>query len=121
VVLALNEVLQGDCLELMRSVPDSAIDLILTDPPYYKVKGEAWDNQWSTPEKFLEWIDLLSEQWQRILKPNGSLYCFASPKMSARVEVTIGLYTDLLIRWQWIDIAIGSKIGAAIYRDGDGC
>jgi adenine-specific DNA-methyltransferase len=112
VVLAMNEILRGDCLELMRSVPDSSIDLILTDPPYYKVKGDqAWDNQWSTPEKFLAWIDLLSEQWQRILKPNGSLYCFASPKMSARVEVTIGRRFNILnnIRWDKTNLPGGGK------------
>jgi adenine-specific DNA-methyltransferase len=38
---------------------------------------------------FIEWIGELSEQWQRILKPNGSLYCFASPQLRARVEVKI--------------------------------
>jgi adenine-specific DNA-methyltransferase len=114
----MNEVLQGDCLELMRSIPDSSIDLILTDPPYYKVRGDqAWDNQWSTPEKFLEWIDLLSEQWQRILKPNGSLYCFASPKMSARVEVTIGRRMNILNNIRWAKPKFSTK--AEMFRKSD--
>jgi site-specific DNA-methyltransferase (adenine-specific) len=61
----------------------------LTDPPYFKVKSDAWDRQWEKPTEFLAWLDQIAEQWQRILKPNGSLYCFASPQMAARVECQI--------------------------------
>ncbi len=41
--------IQGDCLEAMRAMPANSVDLIATDPPYYKVKGDAWDRQWATP------------------------------------------------------------------------
>jgi adenine-specific DNA-methyltransferase len=95
------QLLQGDCLELMRAMPDNSVDLIATDPPYYKVKGEAWDRQWDTPELFIAWIAKLCEQWQRILKPNGSLYVFASPQMAARVEVEIGRWFTILTRITW--------------------
>jgi adenine-specific DNA-methyltransferase len=70
--------LHGDCLEVMRGMDANSIDLIAVDPPYFKVKGDAWDHQWDKPEGFLAWIGQLCEQWQRLLKPNGSLYCFAS-------------------------------------------
>jgi adenine-specific DNA-methyltransferase len=101
--LAAEPVLQcGDCLELMRALPDNSVDLIATDPPYFKVKGEAWDNQWSTPAQFLAWMDLLAEQWQRVLKPNGSLYVFASPRMSARVEVLLDTRFNVLNRVRWV-------------------
>ncbi|MCB1719584.1 MAG: site-specific DNA-methyltransferase, partial [Candidatus Competibacteraceae bacterium] len=78
------------------------VDAIVTDPPYFRVKGEAWDNQWDSSEKFIEWIGQLSEQWQRILKPNGSLYVFASPKMACSVEGCIRERFKVLlnIRWQ---------------------
>jgi len=85
-----NAVACGDCLSVMPQLPESSVDLILTDPPYYKVKGEAWDRQWATPEKFLAWVGQLCAQWYRLLKPNGSLYVFASPKMAARVECVVG-------------------------------
>ena len=93
--------LQGDCLELMRALPDRSVDLIATDPPYYKVKGEAWDRQWDTPSAFLAWFDLLAEQWQRILRPNGSLYTFASPQMGARVEVLLRERFNVLNNITW--------------------
>lgn len=79
----------------------NSVDAIVTDPPYFKVKGEAWDHQWDKPAQFIEWMGQLAEQWQRILKPNGSLYVFASPKMAARVEVCIGETFNVLNRIAW--------------------
>jgi len=95
------EIRHGDCLELMRAMPDNSVDAVVTDPPYFKVKGEAWDRQWDKPAQFLEWMGMLSEQWQRILKPNGSLYVFASPKMAARVEVKVGERFSILMNAVW--------------------
>jgi len=34
----------ADCLEVMADMSANSVDAIITDPPYYKVKGEAWDN-----------------------------------------------------------------------------
>lgn len=91
----------GDCLEVMRAMPANSVDLIATDPPYYKVKGDAWDRQWATPAAFLAWFDLLAEQWQRILRPNGSLYAFASPQMGARVECLLRERFNVLNNITW--------------------
>ncbi len=80
---------------------DNSVDAIVTDPPYFKVKGEAWDRQWDKPTQFLAWLDTVAEQWQRLLKPNGSLYCFASSKMAARVECLIADKFHVLNRITW--------------------
>ena len=93
--------IHGDCLAVMQEMPANSVDLIATDPPYYKVKGDAWDRQWATPAAFLAWFDLLAEQWQRILRPNGSLYVFAWPKMSARVEVLLAERFSVLNTITW--------------------
>lgn len=92
---------QGDALDVLRSLPDACIDAVVTDPPYFRVKAEWWDRQWDKPAGFLAWIDLLTEQWSRVLKPNGSLFVFASPQMSARVECRIGERMDVLNRITW--------------------
>ncbi|MBK8399982.1 MAG: site-specific DNA-methyltransferase [Propionivibrio sp.] len=102
----------ADCLEVMADMSANSVDAIITDPPYYKVKGEAWDNQWDTPQKFLAWVGLLCEQFERILKPNGSLYFFASPQMAARVECEIGKRFAVLNSITWRKGAAGkSSVG----------
>ena len=97
-----NQIIQGDCLESLKSLADNSVDLIATDPPYFRVKGEAWDNQWSSPAKFLDWMDALCVQWKRVLKPNGSLYVFASPQMSHGVEGVIRQHFNVLNTIRWV-------------------
>ena len=92
----------GDCLDVLRTLPDCSVDAVVTDPPYYRVKGEDWDRQWDNPEAFLAWLDQVAEEWQRVLKPNGSLYCFASPQMAARVEVMLGRRFQVLNALVWL-------------------
>ena len=92
----------GDSASLLTLIPDNSVDLIATDPPYFRVKEHEWDRQWSTADAFLDWLQSLLVQFRRILKPNGSLYLFASPRMSARVECRIGELFQVLnnIRWR---------------------
>lgn len=92
---------EARCEDVLASLPDNSVDLIATDPPYFKVKNEPWDRQWDTAAGFLEWLDGILAGFYRVLKPNGSLYLFASPQMSARVECKIGERFNVLnnIRW----------------------
>jgi adenine-specific DNA-methyltransferase len=94
--------LHGDCLEMMRRLPDGCINLIATDPPYFRVKGEAWDRQWDDAAGFLAWLGEIADEWGRILAPNGSLYCFASPQMSARVEGVIAERFSVIGSLVWL-------------------
>ncbi len=115
--IPLDQIVCGDCLEVMKNLPDNSINLIYTDPPYFKVKGEAWDRQWETPAKFLDWIGQLCDEWQRILKPNGSLYVFASPKMAARVECKIAEKFNIINRITWRKPPFATK--AEMFRKED--
>jgi adenine-specific DNA-methyltransferase len=85
----------------MASMDANSVDAIVTDPPYFKVKGDAWDRQWDKPKQFLAWLDSIAEQWQRIMRPNGSLYCFASSKMAARVECMLSDRFQILSHIVW--------------------
>lgn len=91
----------GDALDVLRSLPSNSIDLIATDPPYFRVKGLAWDRAWDTRDGFIAWIGQLADEWCRVLKPNGSLYCFASPRMAGRVETEIGKRMEVLNHIIW--------------------
>jgi len=87
----------------MAGMDADSVDLIVTDPPYFKVKSEWWDRQWDDEGKFLEWIGRLCEQWRRILRPNGSLYVFAAAQrgMARKVANVVEERFHILneIRW----------------------
>lgn len=85
----------------MAGLPDNSVDLVLTDPPYFKVKGEDWDWQWDKPDEFIAWLDRVVEQLARVMKPNGSLYLFASPQMGGRVELLIRQRLNVLCNIRW--------------------
>jgi len=70
-VLPINEIIQGDCLEVMRGFPDNSVDLVVTDPPY-NIKKADWDN---IPD-YIEWCGKWLKECERVLKDNGSFYFF---------------------------------------------
>jgi site-specific DNA-methyltransferase (adenine-specific) len=115
--------IQGDCLDILPTLADNSIDLVLTDPPYHRVKGEAWDRQWKTDADYLDWLGRVLAEFQRVLKPNGSLYLFASPRMAARVEVKTGERFNVLNRVVWrkhdgsgYDTGMHSRMDEALLR-----
>ena len=61
--------LHGDCLELMKDIPDKSVDLILTDPPYNIGKAK-----WDKIPNYVEWCGKWFVECQRVLKDNGSFY-----------------------------------------------
>ena len=110
------QIIHGDCLDVLRAMPDGSVNLILTDPPYYRVKDSWWDRQWDTPAGFLAWLDSLLAEFARVLAPNGSLYLFASPQMAARVEVTVAERFRVLNSVTW-DKGGRSSSGRACKED----
>jgi site-specific DNA-methyltransferase (adenine-specific) len=91
----------GDSAGLLKLIPDNSVNLIATDPPYYRVKDCDWDKQWKTVNEFLGWLRSILAEFQRILKPNGSLYLFASPQMGARVECLVNKRFEVLTNIRW--------------------
>jgi site-specific DNA-methyltransferase (adenine-specific) len=64
----------GDCLELMKDIPDKSINLVLIDPPY-NIKKAKWD-KWKTVNDYVEFMGKVFLEIQRVLKDNGSFYFF---------------------------------------------
>lgn len=92
---------QADCLDLMAGMADDSVDLIATDPPYYKVVASEWDRQWKTKDDFMVWLDSVLAEFQRILKPTGSLYLFCNPYLAAETELLIGQRFRVLNHIVW--------------------
>ena len=68
------QLMQGDCLELMKGIPDGSVDLVVIDPPYNIGKAQ-WD-KWNTVNKYVEFMGKVFLEIQRVLKDNGSFYFF---------------------------------------------
>ena len=74
--------LHGDCLELLRALPDSSVDAVVTDPPYgLAFMGKRWD--YDVPSVDI-WAECL-----RVLKPGGHLLAFAGTRTQHRMAVRI--------------------------------
>ncbi len=73
---ALLRLLQGDCLDHLRNVADGTIDLVVADPPYWKVVNQKWDYKWRTLDEYVEWSALWLREALRVLRYGGSLYLF---------------------------------------------
>ncbi|MCL4379017.1 MAG: hypothetical protein M1160_01675 [Candidatus Marsarchaeota archaeon] len=69
----LDYVYYGDCLEYMRRMPNSCVDLIITDPPFNI--GKKYDSYKDNLrfEEYLNWCYQWLDEAVRILKPEGSL------------------------------------------------
>ena len=71
------DLMQGDCLEWMKEIPDGSVDMVLADPPYGTTACK-WDTVIDLP--------LMWEQLKRVIKPNGAIVMTASqPFTSALV------------------------------------
>ena len=71
--------MHGDCLKLMKDIPDGSVDLILTDPPYGTTQCK-WDT--------IIDLDLMWEQLKRIIKPNGAIVLFGAEPFSSVLRMS---------------------------------
>lgn len=81
---------QGDCLELMKSIPDKSIDMILCDLPYGMTSCK-WDSV--IP------FDLLWEQYERIIKDNRAIVLFGSQPFTS--ELIHSNIRNFKYEWIW--------------------
>ena len=78
----INQIIHGDCFDVLKNIPDSSIDLILTDPPYgLSLMGKDWDH--GVPGVQF-WIEAL-----RVAKPGAHLFAFGGTRTFHRLAVAI--------------------------------
>lgn len=83
------DLLCGDCLTLMKKIADESIDMIFADLPYGTTR-----NRWDTTID----LDLLWQQYIRIIKPNGVIALWAQSPF----DKTLALSNQKLYRYEWI-------------------
>jgi len=102
-----NHVLaEGDCLDIMKYIPDRSIDLVITDPPYNQNLdyGENFNDE-RLPGEYYSWLKRRLEDIPRILSREGSLYLISYPEINARLlpflEENLGLNYRRWITWHY--------------------
>jgi DNA modification methylase len=87
----------GDCLEVLKSIPDNSVDAVVCDPPYeLGFMGKKWDNT-GIAYNVNVWIEVL-----RVLKPGGHLLAFGGSRTYHRMAVAIedaGFEVREMIEW----------------------
>ena len=84
----------------MKDLESGVIDLIIADPPANGIVKDNWDNQWKTEDEYVEWLVDRVIEFERVLKPNGSLYLYQwvgekNPLTMAKVMLKISEKTNL--------------------------
>ncbi|HZK38628.1 MAG TPA: site-specific DNA-methyltransferase [Clostridia bacterium] len=78
---------KGDCLELMKDIPDGSVDLVLTDPPYGTMKGaqlDGWKNQTTEWDNAISPVDIFGGV-SRVLRPNGKCVLFSQEPYTSKL------------------------------------
>jgi DNA modification methylase len=106
-----TEMLQGDCLEVLKKqASDNSIDLIITSPPYADRRAHTYG--WVKPEQYVEWFLPRSEEFLRVLKPTGSFVLNIKEKAENGERHTYVLELILALRkqgWYWTEEYIWHK------------
>ena len=91
----------GECREILASLRDSgeSVDLVLTDPPYSRVKDDAWDRIGHAD--LLDLLDGVFRGVTPIMKFNAALYCFCWPNFSDRLSMLVREHFALLGHIVW--------------------
>lgn len=98
------ELYNGDSLEVLKSLPDNCIDLIVTSPPYSDQRKTTYGGV--HPDKYVEWFLPISEQLLRVLKPTGSFILNIKEKVYEGERHTYVIELILALRkqgWLWTE------------------
>lgn len=105
-----TNILQGDSAEVLKTLPDNSIDLIVTSPPYADQRKSTYGG--IAPDKYVEWFLPISEQLLRVLKPSGTFVLNIKEKVVEGERSTYVMELILAMRkqgWLWTEEFIWHK------------
>ena len=109
-----NEIINGNTLDIIPTLPDNTFQSIIADPPYYNVlTDEQWDTQWDTEHQYLHWSMLWIKECMRVLKDDGLFFCFG--QLGKREHVFIHLMSYLCYEYKFHDLIVWDR--AVGYND----
>lgn len=105
-----TQILLGDCKDILEDFSNDCVDLIFTSPPYTDRRIHAYGG--IKPEKYVDWFLLRSEQFLRVLKPEGTFILNIKEKAENGERHTYVLELILALRkqgWLWTEEFIWYK------------
>ncbi|MDQ3665741.1 MAG: site-specific DNA-methyltransferase [Acidobacteriota bacterium] len=106
----LNRIIAGDCLDILRSLPNESVDLIITSPPYADQRKSIYGGV--HPDGYVRWFLPISDQLRRVLKPSGSFILNIKERVSKGERHIYVLELILEMRkqgWLWTEEYIWHK------------
>lgn len=73
----MSRIINGDCLEVLKTLPDESVDCCVTSPPYYGLRDYGVDGQIGleeTPEEYIDKLTAVFHEVKRVLKNDGTLW-----------------------------------------------
>ncbi|MBI5893957.1 MAG: site-specific DNA-methyltransferase [Deltaproteobacteria bacterium] len=113
----LNKIIQGDCLELLKTVPDNSIDMTFADPPFNLKKGYNSYKDSLKLQEYLNWCELWIIEMVRITKPTGSIFVHNIPKWLTYYAAFLNKTADFKhwIAWDASTAPMGKSLQPAHY------
>ena len=109
--------MQGDCLERMKEIPDGSVDMILTDPPYGTMKSAEGsniygdkDNPKHTWDTKIEHKEMLAE-CNRVLRKNGCLVLFSQDPYTGELMTKTHGNLPFSYRYTWLKNSFAFALG----------
>lgn len=106
----MNTLHHGDCRDVLRSLPDGYIDLVVTSPPYADSRKDTYGGV--HPADYVEWFLPVAEELKRVLKDEGSFVLNIKEKVTGGERHTYVLELILALKrqgWLWTEEYIWHK------------
>ncbi len=78
----INQIICGDCEDILKQLPENCVDLIVTSPPYADQRKNTYGG--ISAENYVKWFLPKADQFFRILKPTGSFILNIKEQASLR-------------------------------------
>lgn len=105
-----DNIVLGDCLQVLKEMPDSSIDLIVTSPPYADSRKDTYGGH--HPDQYVAWFLPIAAELKRVLKPDGTFILNIKEKVVDGERHTYVLELIMELRrqgWLWTEEYIWHK------------
>ncbi len=85
----INKIYHGDCLDIMKDIPDNYVNHIICDLPFFQVVKDEWDNQWANEKEYIDWCREIIIEYKRIIKDNGNLFLFTGRQYNRKIATIL--------------------------------